>query len=409
VWHQPGRFRVWATGGGAQEWKSDPVTVDLVLGEVAEVDLPLRALPGFGGVVQIAAGEWPGMTWAQLYAVRSEAADVPSIEQFQEGTQAMTGPHQGWRYSFTGLSPGRYAVAFVPSGSQEPVATWTVDVGASFVARDFDLGPPDRSRFLEVIVLDPEGTPCRPPVQFVLESRTASGSRSGGAVTLARPDGTYWLLLPSSAAQLDATHSVTATHGEFGAKSAEFKPGPNAAVQIRFEWPAFADITVEGWATHPDPGAFSFELRPVAAVRMQPGRYQYHGGTNGVPDVTGKLRCGPVAPGEYEVSVRVKTGHGVRGISDTPATLPVGTTPVRVSLPVLHTLVIDGGAARAGKSYTVHHGSAPEGWNHVGSYTADRNGAATVARLPAGEYAIRVAGMRETKTVTVPETSTLKL
>ncbi len=406
VWYQPGNYRVWATGGAAQEWRSDTVSLELVAGEVADVELPLRAQPGIGGVVRISPQEWPGMTWAQMYAVRVNGSDIPSFEQIQsDGIQTTTGPHTGWRYSFTGLTPGRHAVALVPSGSQEPLGTWTVDVGASFTARDFDLGPPDRSRFVEVIVLDPEGAPCKPPLQFTLETRWPSGSRSGGALTLARPNGTHWLLLPASSVPADATHTVTAQHGEFGAKGAEFKPGPNAAVEIRFEWPAYAEITVDGWDTHPDRGAFTFELRPVASVRAR-SPYRSSGGA---PDGAGRLRCGPVAPGEYEVSVRVKSGHMTRGLADTPVTLSAGSTPVRVALPPLHSLAIDGGSGRAGRRFNVQAGTDRRRFDHIGSYTADANGAVTITRLTAGEYTIQVDGERESKTVTIPETTTLKL
>jgi hypothetical protein len=114
-----------------------------------------------------------------------------------------------------------------------------------------------------------------------------------------------------------------------------------------------------------------------------------------------------VPPGEYEIVQWVKTpSKGNRVFRTTPLPLPAGATAATVQVPALHTLVVELGAARAGRTLQVRSVPGVKG-QQPDQIGADRAGRVTVPRLLAGEYALNLEGEKDVKTVKVPDTTTL--
>lgn len=412
----PGRQRVQAIGGEFGELVSDPIDVDLVAsGEPIPLTLKLRGRPAICGSVRYPTGlaSFAG----KVLVLRVEGTEAPPARRIVESPTAKFIDPSDPRFAFSDLTPGRYVVALeLPESSGTVEAQKVVEVRDEAVVVDFDVSNLDRRQCVVVTALDADGKPVD-DAWAAVSYRSKRGPQSFRTMSIRRAPGVWWIRQP----QVDVTAEdgrwvVQVQSSSQGTRDAEYVPGSDAAVEIRFGRAATLTVELAGFAGKGLDGVLSVS----ASTKTERGDYVYGGG--GSPDANGRVTLGPFVPGLYRLllSVSKSTGPGSsqsRSIAEKEVTVGAGPQEIIFEVPPLYSLTVEAGPERAGVAVFLHlvwfKGDPSDPRNKrtmaFDPVFTDREGRVVFERLTAGDYDVRpnVEGMQPQR-ITLPGTSVVR-
>jgi hypothetical protein len=400
----PGFAKVTATAGEASEWKSDVVEAEIPHHGAKEIVLTLRGRAGVTGQIRFAPG-WDPARGVRI-GIRRAGSSADTEPRDAHGPDSLF-PHQNndYRFAYFDVAPGKWLLSVRMGNARTATVEVPVEITSSLVRCDIEVPPPDRSKFIEVIVLGPDGSPAG-EATFQVERRSSRGTSSRSATGFRRPEGSWWVEWnPEDEGPADSEYSVTVRTTELGEAVAPFKPGPAATAQVRFQVPAVVTATVSGYAGSGLEGMLSVALEPV---RDPEDRRSMSRSGMGVSS-TGTAKFQPTAPGDYELLLLLNEGRGgARAIARTKATLPAGEeVALQVAIPELFTLTVDFGESGAKSRIECRPADQPRGeFGTTVQATADAAGKAVLPRLTRGTWILRKG--RDERRVDVNSDTTLR-
>jgi hypothetical protein len=385
---EPGRWTLRATT--KEGYASEPTTVDWTHGvAIAPLRFDLRARPGLRGRISFPDDEAPERASVRVLPARGAP---PRPDDWQRSSnQASAGTHQGWRYSFPDLAPGRWWVAvFRGHGEEIPAAMLEVEVADG--PRDLDIAvpPPDPETVARLRVRDATGRPVT-ELQVTLQVRSEGSNSSYGMNPSRLRDGTFVVSLARR--EKGAANTLLVSAPGQGQRTLEIPETGPVAMDIQFEEPATGEIRLANYlGTYLD-GRVEVRLEPAEDSGFRGSRLQV--GPKGEATLAG-AQPGPCV-------VVVSTGSRRTEILRAPVVLRAGRNELTVTLPETHRLEVRGGAGSV--SLRRADGTGRTAFLHA---TVDAEGIAVVDGLVPGEYEVR-SGARKPATVRVPGTATVTL
>ncbi|MCU0723692.1 MAG: hypothetical protein MUC63_08765 [Planctomycetes bacterium] len=403
LWLSPGVYTLIAESaqaGREGELRSDPKEITVAEGAAApSASLALKEAAGIRGRVAVPAGLDVEAVQVRVFSLApGETPDPKKLSQgmTRPAASASANRAEGFAFSFRGLEPGTYLVA-TSFGWRKITASATVTVADRMAEADLALPPLEPRETVLVRGYGPAGELLR-DLQVYAQCRTADGGIRGSGHPISQKDGNYRLLLEmpgpgegDPAPAREGRFVVSASSGKYGRKEAEFVPGRDAEVEVRFLEPAFLEATIAGY------GGSGLEGKVALVLSGTPGEEGFpwiHGDAGGQrPNAAGVQTLGPVQPGSYEVSFRYfAAGDDVpfetASLGKTPVSLGPGTTRLTLGLPPLHSLTVWVEKGGEGGTVWIQFEDGQGHWRKA----LGKDGRATFDWLPAGAYVVHVSG-----------------
>ncbi len=342
----PGPIRIRASGGTRSALVSEEVERMLEVGVRPEpVVLKLREQTGIRGTLSFppAGDDYSSRHRILALRVREGAVIDPSRllrEHHHEGRLHRYSPRGGTGdFIMIDLPPGTYLVG-VAAGYDAVPDSKIVRLTSGMETVDLAIPLPGAGETTMVRVLGPDGRPVRENSSGNLQARhvaddgtITTGSRPSHlgngvwrvpnpSVPIGKEAGGRFLLLVSSTA--------------YGSMTVEYEPRASGEVEVRWQAPATLDVTL------PDYPGSSYE--GVARIRLEPAiqrERRWRPALEKRPDPHGRASFGPLAPGEWIVSLGVSSGRYVTAnVLRIPVHLVSGTEELVLAPPALVDLTV---------------------------------------------------------------------
>lgn len=308
--------------------KSQPQTVTIEVGRTQPLTFQLEGRPGLRvSVMRPADLSVPDL---EVMALRF-AERLPDHARLREEGSRMARHRREDTMTWQDLEPGSYLIGAAYSHDDPITVTKVVEVTTGMAEHELRLPPVDPKDYLVVRVRDPEGS-SPSPLQFYLDYRSPRRTSGRGVNALRRADGAYLLRRPAREEDgADGRYSIGA-ECPLGRVEQVFDPADTREILIRFEPPAFVDVTIPAYARSPHAGWLGLAL----AVRDERGRSNRVNGNK--PQPQGTCRLGPVQPGRYELVLHASPESWAVAVQ--PIELRSGDQAAAIDVPALHTLTI---------------------------------------------------------------------
>ncbi len=389
----PGTYRVSAASGDNKELTADIASITLVHGEPVEpVVLVLASRPGIAGRLVLPEGS--PFVWAAVSAELVGADTTPeSVAAGQQKAQA--NQHEEYRFSITGLTPGRYLLVAWNMHQGGVLASREVTVGEEMAVVDLEVAEPAREDYLEIAASGPDGEQLS-GFQVQLRFKSKRRNSTTGSNPVQRPDGVIWVKhMPASrTGGQSGTHYVVVTHPSYGTTEVEYRPGPTARADVVFQAPAFVDVTVVGAPAD----LLSAGLKVNGTDASNRSVMQGPGNT----DAEGKARVGPLQPGVAKLSAMTHTNRRNIVLATHDVTVRSGDNEARLVLPSLHTLRVECAdpTALVGQSVRLRKQDGDKRTRPTIYQNVPASGKLVFRFVPQGKYEIRMG--REKRQITLP-------
>ncbi len=389
----PGTYKVSAAGGANDELTAEITSVTLVHGEpVAPVTLVLASRPGIAG--RLIMPEGAPFVWAAIGAELIGPDTTPeSVAAGQQKTNA--NQHAGYRYTITGLAPGRYLLVAWNFHQGEVLASREVTVGDEMALADLEVAGPNREDYLEIVATAPDGerlSGLRVRLRFAGERRNSST----GTNLIERPDGVVWAkhLTAGNTGGEPGSYYVGVSHASFGTTEVEYRPGPAARAEVAFQTPSFVDVTVIG-------ASVDLLSTGLTVNCTDDGNASVIHGT-GNADAEGNARVGPLQPGVAKLTALTRANRRNFILATHEITVRGGDNEARLVLPSLHTIRIEctTPAARAGQSVKLRRRDGDSRTRFSISQRVPATGKLLIRFIPQGKYQVQIGS--EKQDITLP-------
>ncbi len=386
--------------------RSDPQEVTVAAdGSTAPLRFDLRLRLAIRGVVQLPK-DGTRVEDCVLRVMPLAPAQEVDLELLSRATKR-TGNRPGAEFAFMDLDPGRYVIGVLRSSSWVVSAHEVVELQDESVRVTLALAPIDRSRYLAVTVLSPEGEVVDGAGLQVL-ANSSSGSVQGGGRAIRDREGRYLVAFEGETLRKYFDESVVKTdyllyvrHEELGMRSVPLIRG-QTELTVVFDAPARLEVTVLGYEGSGYEGRLFVNARKHApnlgrAVSMGGGEL----GPDGVEEYTG------LEPGLYVVTLSARPERSGAFTDQTEierveVQVGAGETTLQLSIPVLHSVRVHWADGKEGTSLGMRarrEGAAIGG----SSADLDADGYAVLENLRAGEYVLSASGVSiQQMYVTVP-------
>ncbi len=344
-----------AASGEHSEFAVSDQDVEVTADGQGLAELRLVARPGVIGSIEFSGNERP--LTVGVAALSLDAGGEVGENMLMSASTA-TWVAEPFDFALLDLEPGSYLVGAVLRNGTV-LGSAVLDVSDATLVHSFTVGNVDVRDYVVVRPRTPDGSP---PGEVTFVVGYAAGedlSFQGNLQIEPEPDGSYRVPVavpggPENDYQgwsrsgevrpgvrySDVTHFVTARSTRFGQKRIEYDPAADREVELVFSEPAWAVVTVAGYASSAWRGRVEATLVPV-------DRASSGGSDSSMSDdqrrmtPQGVARVGPVEPGRYVVYLMVMTPQsGYRQVAQSEVTLGAGETPVTMSVPELHDLVV---------------------------------------------------------------------
>ncbi len=399
----PGAYEITLTAGAQDEYRSEPLRVDVSEATTQRLDVPLVARSGVRGTVHFAGDARPASVG--ILAVRTSA--LPDLDPRRLfGADDATWVQDPWEFALLDLGQGPHLVAAVLRNGTV-LDSAVVEVGTGITLHDF-VAAGDVRDFVRVRVTGADGAAVTEGCDFVVSYR-GDGVWFQGNVSAERDEDGSWRVpaiapggersgvngwsqsggvvagrIPSSLEYTVAVHSSA-----LGRATLAYDPARDRELEVRFGLPAFVNLTIDGYAQSRLFGKVRAVLRAHATDTSFGSRSDDD--TEAKPNARGEARAGPVAPGDYDVVVQALTPqNGWRDVVTRTTALASGELALAISLPDLYDLTVEceGEALDLDLHNEAAHGEAMQFLDE-----GVREGALThFTALPAGRYVVRAWG-----------------
>ena len=354
-----GHYTFSANAGEHVEFAVGDVVVEVADDGSAAIELRLEARAGVIGKVEFAGTERPLAVGVAALSL-SGGGDV-------DESHLLTSSNTNWigdpfEFALLDLEPGAYLLGAVLRNGVV-LGSEIVEIADGALEHVFSVGNVDVRDYVVVRPRSPDGSPVG-EIRFVVGYAAGDDLSFEGNLTIEpEADGSYRvpLAVPGAPennyngwsrsgevepgnAYSGATYFVTAQSSRFGQKRVEYSPRADREIDVVFSEPAWAVVTVAGYASTVRRGGIEVMLAP--ATDGQSGQTTLWLDENQrrmTPQ--GIARVGPVEPGSYVAKLMILTPqNGYREVSQVEVTLGVGETPLTMSVPDLYdlTMVVDG-------------------------------------------------------------------
>ena len=391
----PGAYSLTVSAGENNEFKSDPIPVEVRRGETTQLRVDLTGKPVLivklrfgqgertgGEVVHMAVGSSELPTGAVLRA-RGTARSIHH-RRHRQGQEPTVTVHD--------LLPGAYAIGFTRGSNREFDVIELVEVRAGLLEHELIVPPLDPADYVVLRIRGPSGKPI-PNASIRTGYYTPNSSSSGSSPVVEKGEGVYYVLHHAHqwGKADDETWYVEVTAGALGKMRVEYDARTTRSLDLDFEEPARLEIQVKGVR------GSAYEDAVHVAVAQGGGQ------AAGVAcDRNGKGVATGLQPGEAELTIQVGTGHWRTTVHSESTRLASGDNRITLQLPPLYSVTLRNATGtvwvRAAESE-----NRPRFHRHVTS----AEGEAVIDALPAGEYTAR-CGL-SSATFRVPGTSIVEL
>ena len=391
-----GRWELTATAGKHDEYASDPVTVELAAG-IKHETVVLRLKERNGVVGNLKMPEFYAEAHASIYLAKKTSDELPQRRDYMRhgSNYASAWSSNDYNFAIVGVEPGSYWL--VVEIDNTAAHSEAVEIGAGLTRREIMIAEPDRSEYLLVNVLDPQGKPLK-EASISLTRQFESGSYGGGHNSR-YVDGVYWMKLEDDerrgAERGDLVSvSVRVSHARYGSKEVQLAEGAGE-VTVRFEEPAIINVTVSGYSSHPQAKDI------IVSLQDHVGGWR---GEDRAKKPEGVWKLGPVTPGKVKVSLFLMIeDHESLPLSTTELDAVTGTNELTLQIPSLYTFTLTKADAEKGERASMRPTNDQRsrgGWWSI-SRIFNEHGEVEFGPVPAGEYEIRTGG-RQKMHVTLP-------
>lgn len=363
---------------------SEPFIVNVVPGAIREpISVVLSPRDGIRGQVIIEDGLGPPAVF--VYIASIAGSDQALDDDFLATGEriAVEGPQ--YRFDFKDIAPGSYLIG-VGRFVGEILSTETVEVTNGFTDQDLVLPPLDRSDYVVVRPLDPDGN----PITNARISILGPGRRGGASVR--QPDGSFHVAFPpaNDGGGIDGPFQLTVDSAQYGTEVIELTRG-DAEVTVRFEPGADLLVVLDGYTGSPVQGLLTLRLLATDPRRSEQDvsiSWKSHEGNPLRPD--GTQEFGPVRPGSYRLVVDLG-GHGMppETLASRDVELVAGDNELVFELPAFHSLEVFAPDAGDGRSIVLV-GLGEKRVSYLGRLDAEKR--ATFQAVPQGDYVLALSG-----------------
>lgn len=385
---EAGVYGLTGIAGDRKQFASKEVRVTVDEDSHAEtVTLDLVARNGIIGRVTIPPEDGSG-SWMAVRILRTVDGVLPSPEQLTRDGRHTNVGHYRPTFEFFDLAPGTYAIG-VARGNERVREIRTVVVADDVVDIDLEVPSIAESGAIVLWAYGPDGSDLSDVSASARVTDAGGASYSTSVGVSKRNEGGHWLALEAALTgnrNVDDLENskveLTVQSERYGSERVEVHVGTDRDVTVRFGEPAELVLTLAGYVGSGHEGELTARLSDA-----QPNSSTMFMNGEGF-DVEGRMRLGPVQPGDYQVELRVRSGQHYRNrfISSTPVTLGPGVTELTLEIPALYTLVVrvpEGGKSR---SFSLAN-EAEDSWS--GTRTdVDESGRAVFRKIAAGAYTL---------------------
>lgn len=380
----PGRYELRAVRG---ERRGGPITVDVGDTAPAEViTLTFAATRGVAGRL-VFDGGYPLHLVIRVARAQSGLTD----EEVAAGRDQGNAPMVPFRLAADGASAsfqweqaenGEHVVA-VQSGYRV-VALKRVTLGDGLTEVELRPSPPPDHKQVLARVQKPAGAAAEKPM-FALNHGHAMGSDALDVWVVSASE--YRIYFQERAGETAKTAKLACTFQMLGTAEAEFRPGFDVDVLLKFEPAASVQFSFKGEvAKHPHVSViFTGRGGPVsmhAQTAPRAGGFQ--------------LRPQPMQPGAWRMEVQPSVGRGfpmvVREVELKP-----GENTIEIELPELHALRIDASAHKERWGMTLEQRAT----GRKDALNPDQHGITLLTNVPPGQYRLVVPARRPEETEVV--------
>jgi hypothetical protein len=348
----PGEYEFTVSAGEGLRYRADAVQVVVNEGAATRVEVALKIRPGVTGSVTF-GGEEPTVVGVAALRVGDGIDAVPE--------QLMAAPHIAWveppfDYAHFDLPPGAYLLGTALRNGRV-LESRMIEIGTDLLEEDFAIGNVDVRDYTVVRVRGPGGQTVR-EVTFSVGYEAENVSFEGNFEAARQADGSYrvphtvpgspqtgfqgWSSSGDSSAGVQHANlksHIVVMSPQFGRKRVDFDPLSQPELEIEFGEPAFAVVSVSGYAESEWRGRVQASIRTAGD---SPGTGMWVSGEQHKMSPQGVARVGPVEPGSYAVVLMVNTPEsGFKEVGQQEVTLGVGDTPLTMSIPDLHRLTVE--------------------------------------------------------------------
>lgn len=391
----PGTWQLVAQDPDTPELQSDPVTVELTEGvEPERVALHLIERNTIKGTLTF-EGKYSGEYVQVTCQPAPESPQTPGAtpppgrpDRRRDGRSFFFGRNDERTYSFTNLSAGRYELqALVDS---KVVASAIVQMTQGVIVQDLVVPAPNRADFVRVTAYGPEGDLLKDLRFGVAYRQNGSSSSRGGSRAILQEDGSYWVAhhpADDSKDKAAGRYFVTVTSDKYGSKEVEYAKTGNAEVTVRFSVPATLKVTILDFAGCAFKGSLRVDLSADSDSRPEFFRNDEERQANGTDGI---WNFEALEPGKTKVRLLLSFGESPwdwRVIASQEVTLASGANAASIAIPVLHTLKVRTGEAKAEVQISLRPDDPNARWNPRQKTNAA--GEVLFEGLPAGSYLVQ--------------------
>jgi len=412
----PGTYEIAALSAERLGWdestQSSEIQTVVVAAEGAGdmLRFDLRSRLGITGRITDGDGSIKTKYFYLNFAALAPGQEVGPDGQVPSSEQQYVRP--GTTYSLQDLEPGRYWLGVSRNQAAPTVVHRVVEVTTGMEVCDLELPPVDRTKFLQVSVIDPDGMPLE-GVSVSLDSPEIRTGYRDRSFALPGKDGTYLVGISAKLAEAyfgdakpDATFKLTLNHNKYGRRDVEVARG-QLELTYSYAVPGTLTVTVVGYQGSGYEGRLTVSATPEGERRgfgsfRRPGSDGMN--TEGVQVITG------LAAGSYHIALDLRSKGDTSPFAETNEIAMVatdvvaGANQVQLSIPALHVLRVRWADGKTGTSFYLARASDGEGLRSRG-LRADlgEDGTAQFENVAAGEYTLSTGGRSsQNMRVTVP-------
>ncbi len=341
------------------------------------LDLHLAGSPSIHGRVLFPDDEQGYPVYVCILRIASEQqADASLLAGSRKG-KLVESAHEA-EFNFPDLQPGLWLLgAFGPDGTVHGLESVVVDDDP--VSREIPVPPAPYPKYLLLKVESPAGEALT-DVELAVGVRHGSRARywrSPSSIEIL-PDGRiripHYVCGPNEHRE-DMHYRIAVTSSDYGKVGREYDPARESELLVRYTDPAKLEVRVSGIEGSALNGRVRVELEPAPGAARGFTDYRDIG-------ADGCTEYGPLAPGEYTITVGVDRGRrNLQPLAERTVTLASGTVVERFALPRVCTVTVRG----APGSYDLRPASGIDR-RPIGGIRPSENGQVEFDFVPAGHY-----------------------